>query len=82
MCKIGDILLIYNAKNRKPIGMHPFIVLDDDNLTRMYLRGVFIACGSVNDPKTSKYHLELLVDTLEYAEFISKLLNDNYLKTI
>lgn len=33
MCKIGDILLIYNAKNRKPIGMHPFIVLDDSNGT-------------------------------------------------
>lgn len=31
MCKIGDILLIYNAKNRKPVGMHPFIVLDDTN---------------------------------------------------
>lgn len=31
MCKIGDILLIYNARNRKPIGMHPFIVLDDTN---------------------------------------------------
>ena len=32
MCKIGDILLIYNAKNkRQPVGMHPFIVLDDRN---------------------------------------------------
>lgn len=31
MCKIGDILLIFNAKNKKPIGMHPFIVLDDTN---------------------------------------------------
>ena len=31
MCKIGDILLIYNARNRKPVGMHPFIVLDDTN---------------------------------------------------
>ena len=30
MCKIGDILLIYNATNRrKTVGMHPFIVLDD-----------------------------------------------------
>lgn len=30
MCKIGDILLIYNAKNNhKPVGMHPFLVLDD-----------------------------------------------------
>ena len=32
MCKIGDILLIYNARNKKkPVGMHPFIVLDDTN---------------------------------------------------
>ena len=31
MCKVGDILLIYNAKNKKYVGMHPFIVLDDTN---------------------------------------------------
>lgn len=33
MCKIGDILLIYNARNRKPVGAHPFIVLDDSDGT-------------------------------------------------
>lgn len=33
MCKIGDILLIYNARNRRPVGAHPFIVLDDSNGT-------------------------------------------------
>ena len=32
MCKIGDILLIYNAHNQgRVVGMHPFIVLDDTN---------------------------------------------------
>ena len=31
MCKIGDILLIFNARNKRPVGMHPFIVLDDSN---------------------------------------------------
>lgn len=32
MCKIGDILLIYNAtRNKRPVGAHPFIVLDDRN---------------------------------------------------
>lgn len=32
MCEIGDILLIYNAKNNgRPIGQNPFIVLDDKN---------------------------------------------------
>lgn len=50
-------------------------ILDDDNLTRIYLRGVFIACGSINDPKKSRYHLEFVVDTLEYANFIKDRLN-------
>ena len=59
---------------------HEYIYSDDD-LVRAYLRGVFLSSGSINDPKTSKYHLELLVDNLEYAEFISKLLNDNDLNS-
>lgn len=29
MCKIGDILLIYNARDKVSIGVHPFVVLDD-----------------------------------------------------
>ena len=56
-------------------------IYSDDDLVRAYLRGVFLSCGSINDPKTSKYHLELLVNSLEYAEFISKLLNDNDLNS-
>ena len=56
-------------------------IVDDDNLTRMYLRGVFIACGSVNDPKKSRYHLEFLVDSKEYAEFISNRLNSYFLNS-
>ena len=39
------------------------------------MRGLFIATGSINDPKTSQYHLEFIVDNREYAEFISELLN-------
>lgn len=31
MCEVGDIILVYNAKNKgKPIGPHQFIVLDDE----------------------------------------------------
>ena len=56
-------------------------ILDDDNLTRIYLRGVFIACGSVNDPKKSRYHLEFMVDTLEYANFIKDKLNTYFLNS-
>ena len=50
-------------------------ILDDDNLTRIYLRGVFISSGSVNDPKKSRYHLEFIVDTQKYAEFVKDKLN-------
>ena len=33
-------------------------IIDDMDTMRAYLRGVFIAKGSVNDPKKSRYHLE------------------------
>jgi len=51
-----------------------YLISDEDEL-RAYLRGVFLVSGSVNDPKTSRYHLEFVLDTKEYAEFINKLLN-------
>jgi len=59
---------------------HDYIYGDED-LVRAYLRGLFLVTGSVNDPKTSKYHLEFLVDDNEYAEFINHLLNDNGLNS-
>lgn len=51
-------------------------MVDDIELKRAYLRGLFLGSGSVNDPKKSRYHLEFLVDTKEYAKFINNLLND------
>ena len=33
-------------------------IVDDDELVRAYLRGLFLVAGSINDPKTSRYHLE------------------------
>lgn len=56
-------------------------LIDDEELKKAYLRGLFLACGSINDPKKSRYHLEFLVNTEEYANFISKLLNDFYLNS-
>lgn len=51
-------------------------IISDDDLVRAYLRGLFLVSGSINDPKTSRYHLEFLVDDLEYAKFIDRILND------
>lgn len=56
-------------------------VVDDDILKRAYLRGLFISSGSVNDPKKSRYHLELIVDNYEYACFINDILNSYYLNS-
>jgi len=53
---------------------HEYIINDDECL-RAYLRGLFIATGSVNDPKTSRYHLEFIVDDYDYGIYISELLN-------
>ncbi len=51
-------------------------IIDDDDLIRAYLRGVFLMCASINDPKTSRYHMEFNFNTLKYAEFIKDLLNN------
>lgn len=52
-------------------------IISDEEVIRAYLRGLFVVSGSVNDPKTSRYHLEFVVDSNDYALFIKSLL-DSY----
>ncbi len=47
----------------------------DEGLLMAYLKGLFLMKASVNDPKTSRYHLEFNLDNLEYAEFVKTRLN-------
>lgn len=56
-------------------------IIDDFELLRSYIKGLFLAVGSINDPKTSRYHLELIVNEKKYAEFISNKLNENKLNS-
>ena len=56
-------------------------LIDDFELFRAYLRGIFIATGSINDPKTSRYHLEMITNDNDYANFISQKLNEYKLKS-
>ncbi|EEO9428841.1 DNA-binding protein WhiA [Listeria monocytogenes] len=42
---------------------------------RAYLRGAFLASGSVNDPETSSYHLEIFSVYEEHNEAICALMN-------
>lgn len=61
--------------NNKYLPVPKEYIISDEEQLRSYLRGVFIVSGSVNDPKTSRYHLEFILDTKDYATFISNLLN-------
>lgn len=53
----------------------PSYLVESDDEVRGYLRGVFLSSGSINDPKTSRYHLEFLIERSEEAVFVQKLLN-------
>ena len=50
-------------------------LINDEECLRAYLRGLFLSTGSINDPKTSRYHLEFIVDDGKYADYISCLLH-------
>ncbi len=41
---------------------------------KAFLKGLFLACGSINDPKTNQYHLEFLIKEETDAELINKIL--------
>ena len=51
-----------------------YIVSEEEEI-RCYLMGAFLSKGSINDPKTARYHLEFLIENKKEAEFIKNLLN-------
>ena len=53
----------------------PEYIVGGNEEIRAYLRGAFLSSGSINDPKTSRYHMEILTLHPEEAVFIQKLLN-------
>jgi len=74
--KINQIVSSLSIKN-----VPDDFIVDDDELKMAYLRGLFLICGSVNDPKKSRYHLEFTVDNYDYAIFVSQILNHFYLNS-
>ncbi len=65
----------YLNDNGEILTSPPLYIVGANEEIRAYLRGVFLCVGSINDPKTSRYHMELLINTPEEAVFIQKLLN-------
>ena len=64
--------------NNKRIYVPSSYLVDETKDKQAYLRGVFLMCGSINDPKTSRYHAEFVISNIETAEFVNNLLNEMY----
>ena len=56
-------------------------IFEDEQLKRAYLRGAFLAGGSVNNPETSSYHLEIYNFHEEHNTSLCELLNTFGLKS-
>ena len=54
-----------------------YLKLDDLNLQNIYLRGLFLAHGSISDPRMSTYHFEIATSNEEIANIAVEILNNN-----
>ncbi len=63
--KLKDLYVV--DKSNEYLDTVPEFFVDSEDEKRAYLRGVFLSTGSVNDPKTSRYHLEFFINELEEA---------------
>ena len=66
------------VKNKDRLYKPSQYLVDETRDKQAYLRGVFMMCGSINDPKTSRYHAEFVINNEETANFVNDLLNEMY----
>ncbi len=60
-------------KNNKKILPEEYFLNSQEELTS-FLKGAFLACGSINDPSKAGYHLEFNTSTKKEGLFLAKLL--------
>ena len=65
----------YYDNNNNYLETPPTYIVGANEEIRAYLRGTFLCTGSINNPKTSRYHMELLISKPNEAVSIQKLLN-------
>ncbi len=77
-CIIEDIgqTIIEDLNLLEPVTLRKEEILHDAKMSISYLRGAFLAKGSVNDPNTSNYHLEIMVDQEAEALFLQRIMNN------
>ena len=68
-------------KNGERIYVPSDYLVDEQKDKMAYIRGAFMMCGSINDPKTSRYHAEFVIQMEETANYLNALLNELYLNS-
>ena len=76
---LKDLSVIDDNNNYLSVPKSYITFCEDEK--RAYLKGLFLVAGSINDPKTSMYHLEFFIDYFEEASFVLNLLNEFYLNS-
>lgn len=73
--KVKEILNDLGLMTEKGIQSHPAKkIVSKECCARSYLAGAFLAAGSVNSPQKSNYHLEIVTQQEEHAQFIEFLM--------
>ena len=62
-------------KNNKKIDPQEYLLGEKEDKIS-FIKGLFLACGSISDPKTSGYHMEFVVPFKKDASYFSKVLKD------
>ncbi len=70
---LNDLSILSDGKRRYTPSSY---LIDEIKDRQAYLRGIFMICGSINDPKTSRYHAEFVIYHEETANFANDLLNE------
>lgn len=73
---LSDLMILTDS------GLHfspPAVLTRSQANARAYLQGCFLAGGSINDPKTTNYHLEIATHEEQMAKGIQKLMQRFYL---
>lgn len=71
---LKDLCVIDDEGNR--LDNPKSFVFDSEEERKAYIKGVFLAKGSINDPKTSMYHMEMVLDFKFESVLVQRLLNE------
>ena len=73
---IDTIIKKCNMRIKSNILVNDLVDLKTIDEKKMFLKGTFLACGSISDPKTSGYHMEMVFNSRKSSDFISNLFHE------